>query len=634
MYLSALLPMLLVCFHRSRLTSLVFVLYNVLFSFLKPSVFEWFDLKNPEDEKELGGSVQLAVLASSNSGQQAGAHLDHYQYTHIVRVNIDRAENLEKLDVLKHGDPYVTVSWGSKKFRTKTHTNEANPEFGETVYFWANSDSQKGYKLKVQLLDEDKHSRDDVIGAGYVSAADMFEMDGESLEKWITLTNVAQKDRDLANVGNEEDGDFGRIRVVVTATRREVVEDEFFGKLIDTFDTSHDGILDVEEVDAMMEMLDVQMDEKQFEQFWFAVDPNGTGQISEDMAVKFMRSLLFISSDSANRVLSFWEQGMDRVFSQSLMRVSSTTKQSDIQIMDRQTGLVVVENIPAYIQIALRAMFNSRLGRLASRSSRAVKIMHDMSVRQGAKYDNPASVSELPAFIELHNIDLTEVEKDLDDYKTFNEFFYRRLKPGARPIADAKDPRIAVSAADCRLSVFQTVSDATRLWVKGSEFTIENFLGPVANELAPRFKNGSMAIFRLAPQDYHCWHVPVGGKLGRRTPIDGALYTVNPLAVRTTTNVYTQNKREVVEIESEEFGLVAMVCIGATMVGSINIAAEDGAVVEKGDYHGYFAFGGSTIICLFEEGAISFEGDLLANSNKQIETLVRVGTRLGVAGKK
>jgi len=140
-----------------------------------------------------------------------------------------------------------------------------------------------------------------------------------------------------------------------------------------------------------------------------------------------------------------------------------------------------------------------------------------------------------------------------------------------------------------------------------------------------------MVIARLAPQDYHRWHIPVNGKLGERTPIPGTLFTVNPIAIRQNVNVYTRNKREILELQSKEFGFVVMVAVGATMVGSITILIPDGATVRKGDVHGYFSFGGSTVLLFFERGAIKFDDDLVNNSNDQMETLIRVNTRIGRA---
>lgn len=217
-------------------------------------------------------------------------------------------------------------------------------------------------------------------------------------------------------------------------------------------------------------------------------------------------------------------------------------------------------------------------------------------------------------------------------FETFNAFFYRELKPGARPIAAPRDGSVIVSPADSRMVVYPDLLEATRIWVKGRAFTVPALLGPECADVAPLFEGGALVLARLAPQDYHRWHLPVTGKLGRRHAIDGALYTVNPIAIRRNVpDVYTENKREVLLVHTVEYGLVAMVAVGATIVGSINIVLPDGTFQRKGACHGYFAFGGSTVLVLFQRGAVQFDADLVKNSRTPLETLVRVGERIGIA---
>jgi Phosphatidylserine decarboxylase len=111
--------------------------------------------------------------------------------------------------------------------------------------------------------------------------------------------------------------------------------------------------------------------------------------------------------------------------------------------------------------------------------------------------------------------------------ESFNEFFYRKLKPSARLIEKPDDPYRLVSAADCRFMAFTTVDDATRLWIKGREFTVARLLGEAYKDQAERYTGGALAIFRLAPQDYHRFHSPVEGRIGAMTYISGEYYTVN-----------------------------------------------------------------------------------------------------------
>lgn len=111
--------------------------------------------------------------------------------------------------------------------------------------------------------------------------------------------------------------------------------------------------------------------------------------------------------------------------------------------------------------------------------------------------------------------------------ETFNEFFYRKLKPSARPVESPDDPWRLISAADCRLMVFETVSEATKLWIKGREFSVARLLGDAYRDEAERYVGGPLAIFRLAPQDYHRFHVPVDGRVGEMRDVKGEYYTVN-----------------------------------------------------------------------------------------------------------
>jgi phosphatidylserine decarboxylase len=150
-----------------------------------------------------------------------------------------------------------------------------------------------------------------------------------------------------------------------------------------------------------------------------------------------------------------------------------------------------------------------------------------MSVKQGQKYDSPESAREILPFIEFHNLNVNEMLEPPDSYKTFNEFFYRKLKADARPVEEPQNPLRLVSAADCRMMAFETVNEATRLWIKGREFTVARLLGDAYKDQVEKYQGGALAIFRLAPQDYHRFHSPVDGTIGSMTYIAGEYYTVN-----------------------------------------------------------------------------------------------------------
>src|SRR6202012_5161756 len=111
--------------------------------------------------------------------------------------------------------------------------------------------------------------------------------------------------------------------------------------------------------------------------------------------------------------------------------------------------------------------------------------------------------------------------------ETFNEFFYRKLKDDARPVTNPDDPGTLVSPADCRMMAFETVTEATKLWIKGRDFTVQKLLGEAYSSQASKYVGGALGVFRLAPQDYHRFHSPVDGIIGPMTYIAGEYYTVN-----------------------------------------------------------------------------------------------------------
>lgn len=255
-------------------------------------------------------------------------------------------------------------------------------------------------------------------------------------------------------------------------------------------------------------------------------------------------------------------------------------------------------------------------------------MLKSLSIKQGRKYDDPSSASQIEGFINFHRLDMSEVLLPVEEFKTFNEFFYRELKPGSRPCAAPDNPKIVVSPADCRTVVFDRIDDATKIWVKGREFSIERLLGTAYPEDVKRYKNGALGIFRLAPQDYHRFHIPVDGVLGTPKTIEGEYYTVNPMAIRSALDVYGENVRVLVPIDSVAHGRVMVICVGAMMVGSTVITRQAEEKVTRTEELGYFKFGGSTVLLLFEPGMINFDSDLVDNSKGALETLVSESSSL------
>lgn len=301
---------------------------------------------------------------------------------------------------------------------------------------------------------------------------------------------------------------------------------------------------------------------------------------------------------------------------------------ANILVQDRITGQINEEKMSVYVRLGIRLLYKG-LKSNNMETKRIRKMLKSMSVKQGKKFDDPASKHEIPKFIEFHRLDMSEVLKPIEEFKNFNEFFYRALKPGARPCSAPDHPGIVVSPADCRSVVFNSVSQATNVWIKGREFSVKRLLGDAYPEDAKRYENGALGVFRLAPQDYHRFHIPVDGVLDTPKLIAGEYYTVNPMAIRSALDVYGENVRVVCPIDSETHGRVMVICVGAMMVGSTVITRNKGEHVKRAEELGYFKFGGSTIVLLFEEGKMRFDDDLTDNSNGALETLVRAGMSIG-----
>ncbi|MDI1336595.1 MAG: phosphatidylserine decarboxylase [Lacunisphaera sp.] len=278
-----------------------------------------------------------------------------------------------------------------------------------------------------------------------------------------------------------------------------------------------------------------------------------------------------------------------------------------------------------YGEAWLRWTYENAMGRFALHAlfKRAV-----VSRLYGWRMSRPFSAQAVLPFIVDYDLDVDEFAKKPYAFKSFNDFFYRALKPGARPIAPGD--HVAVLPADGRHLAFQNVGGAEGFYAKGQRFDLQSFLGDAG--LAQEFAGGSLLISRLCPVDYHRFHFPVGGTPGEPRLINGFLYSVSPIALRQSLAYLWENKRMVTLVESTAFGKVAVVEIGATMVGSIFESFIPGRAVAKGDEKGLFKFGGSCVVTIFQPGRIKFDADLVQHSAAGLEVYARMGEQLGVAG--
>jgi phosphatidylserine decarboxylase len=296
---------------------------------------------------------------------------------------------------------------------------------------------------------------------------------------------------------------------------------------------------------------------------------------------------------------------------------------SAIEYYNRYTGKVEREEI--YGEGFVRWTYGNPVGKLSLEGfvKRAI-----FSKWYGRRMNAPASRRKVLPFIRTYRLDAGEFADSAESFKSFNEFFYRKLKPGSRPIVS--DPNAAVFSADGRHLGFENIEEADGIFVKGAKFTLEKLCGG-DRAMTERYRRGAMVLSRLCPVDYHRYHFPVSGIPSKPTLIEGPLYSVNPFALRQNINYLAENKRAYTVIQSKEFGEVVMFEVGATCVGSFEYTFTPGVPVQKGDEKGYFKFGGSETITLFEPNRIQLAEDLLANSRLGRELYARMGDFMGRA---
>jgi len=243
----------------------------------------------------------------------------------------------------------------------------------------------------------------------------------------------------------------------------------------------------------------------------------------------------------------------------------------------------------------------------------------------GWRMNQPGSRKKIAPFIQQYELNASEFVRSSDEFEHFNAFFSRQLRPEARPVS--ADPSVVVFPADGRHLCVPDLSQSDGLFVKGDMFDLESLLADP--RLAEQYKHGSLVLSRLCPVDYHRFHFPVSGRIGETRLINGPLYSVNPIALCQNIQILATNKRTITILETLNIGRVLLLEIGATCVGSICQTFQPGSDVSKGDEKGYFQFGGSSTITVFEPGRIEFDEDLLTCSAQHTELYGRVGDHMG-----
>ena len=294
----------------------------------------------------------------------------------------------------------------------------------------------------------------------------------------------------------------------------------------------------------------------------------------------------------------------------------------EIYYIDRKTGEKKKEIVKGHKY--LEWSYDTKIGRFFLETLFKRKLA---SYIYGKLQDLSSSSKNIKSFVDELSINMEEaIETDPLKYKTFNDFFIRELKPDARPINNNKN--VFISPADGKVFAYENIDIHKVIQVKGMEYSLVELFS--SENLASQYEGGTCIVVRLAPSDYHRFHFPDSGVPKLINKIKGKFYSVNPIALKRIQKLYCQNKRELTLFESDNFGKIIMVEVGATCVGTIIQTYEENKWVERGKEKGYFKFGGSTVILFLQKDQVKIDEDIVNNTDLGYETKVYMGEEIGV----
>jgi phosphatidylserine decarboxylase len=279
------------------------------------------------------------------------------------------------------------------------------------------------------------------------------------------------------------------------------------------------------------------------------------------------------------------------------------------KVIDRKTNNIYVDSPPKGATFLYKNIFGRIVLKVANKRFVSNIGGYYLSRKRSTKY--------IKNFIKDNNIDMSDYEDK--EYTSFNDFFSREIKEGKRNFS--KDNKEFCSPSDSKLLVY-TIKDQ-EFTIKNKKYTLERILRD--DNLAKEYKNGYFLVFRLSVDDYHRYSYIDNGTLLSKKEIKGVFNTVAPIAFDKH-KVYEENHRKYEVLDTENFGKIVQMEVGALMVGRIVNHEKRNFI--RGEEKGYFLFGGSTIVILVKENIIKIDKDILENSNNNIETKVKLGERI------
>ena len=293
---------------------------------------------------------------------------------------------------------------------------------------------------------------------------------------------------------------------------------------------------------------------------------------------------------------------------------------NSIAYIDRRTG--ERKRDPIYKHDLLDWLYNNATGWFLTRFILSRKIVSQFYAWLNKRR---SSARKIPGFIEAMNVRMVESLRTAEDFDNFNDFITRKIDMSQRPVGS--DPDVCVAPADGRILAFPVLDDATCFTLKHCSFNLRTLLRDEG--LARRYTNGTLVISRLYLADYHHFHFPDDGVAHKPLPIPGRYYATTPYSRRWVVPFFAENRRVLTLFDSEHFGRIAMIEVGAFTIGSIKQCFRPGDWVVRGEHKGFFELGGSVVTLLFENGTIALDPDLCDNTRAGLETFVRVGESIG-----